>query len=120
MPKLTDPETLHHYCSALSSYKYEGYVIFAKEARDWLRIEMPGWTQRGFAQILHDFVRGGGEIDQVEETREHWSGEYAYHYDLRPLVKGRRRCLYVETRLVPDFPKKRDNPYILIANIHDA
>jgi hypothetical protein len=81
---------------------------------------MPGWTQRGFAKMLDDFVRGGGEIDQVDETREQWSSEYAYHYDLRPFVQGRRRCLYVETRLVPDFPNQRDNPYILLANIHDA
>src|SRR5437773_951867 len=120
MSKLTDPAILDHYCSALSNYKYEGYVIFTRDARDWLRIEMPGWTQRGFAQMLHNFVRGGGAIDQVEETREQWSGEYAYHYALRPFVKGRRRRLYVETRLVPDLRRKRDNPYILIANIHDA
>ena len=120
MSKLTDPETLRHYMEALGHYKTNGYVVFCKEASEWLRRELPGWTQAALAATLDKFVRSGGEIDQVVETRDNWSNKYAYHYDLRLFVKGRSRKLYVETRLVPDYPNQRDDPYILIANIHDA
>ena len=120
MSKLTDLETRRYYSEALSKYKTNGYVVFCKEAAEWLRRELPGWTQQAMAATLDKFVRGGGEIDQVVEARDNWSDNYAYHYDMRLLVKGRSRKLYVETRLVPDFPNKRDDPFVLIANIHDA
>ena len=120
MPRLTDPLSIKLYLDVLGNFRTEGYVNFSKDAALWLSTEMPGWTQRGFAKALFQFVRGGGEIDRVEETRWNWSDKYAYHYDLRPTLKGRRCRLYVETRLVPDHPKSTDNPYILVANIHDA
>ena len=120
MSKLTDLDTLRHYSTALSLYGFDGYVVFSPDAADWLRKELQSWTQRRFAQVLDKFVREGGEIDQVVEKREQWSGKYAYHYDLRLFVKGRSRGLYVETRLVPDYPNKQDNPYVLIVNMHDA
>jgi hypothetical protein len=120
MSRLTDPETLGHYLAALRNFHINGYVVFRKDAAEWLRRELPGWTQKRFAASLLDYVQTGGEIDQVVETRENWSGIYAYHYDLRLYVKGRVRKVYVETRLVPDHPNQRDDPYLLIANIHDA
>jgi len=120
MSKLTDSEIIRHYSTALGNYKANGYIVFCKDAAEWLRRELPSWTQQRFAAALDDFVRRGGEIDQVVETRDNWSGKFAYHYDLRLFVKGRSRKLYVETRLVPDYPNQRDDPYILIANIHDA
>src|SRR5260221_360581 len=112
MSRLTDPDALGHYCTALSNYLVNGYVIFSADAVKWLEAELPHWTRIRFARMLNQFVRDGGEVDRVDETRENWSGKYAYHYDLRPSVKGRRLRLYVETRLVPDFPNNRDNPYI--------
>ena len=120
MSRLADPDTFLHYSTALSLYRFDGYVVFSPVAATWLRKELQAWTQQRFAQGLDKFVRDGGEIDQVVETRPEWSGKHAYHYDMRLFVKGRSRRLYVETRLVPDFPNKRDNPYILVANIHDA
>src|ERR1700746_3573745 len=116
MSRLTDPELIGYYETALSNYCTNGYVIYLKDAAVWLKSELPGWSQRRFSQMLYDFVRSGGEIDRVDETRVNWSGKYEYHYDLRPAVKRRR--LYVETRLVPDVPNKRDDPYIFIVNIH--
>jgi hypothetical protein len=120
MSRLTDPETIRHHSTALSNYRCNGYVVFCKDAAKWLRRELPGWTQHRFAEALNKFVREGGEIDQVVETGENWSGKYAYHYDLRVPIKGRSRQVYVETRLVPDYPSNRDDPIILIANIHDV
>jgi hypothetical protein len=119
MSKLTDPAVINCYLDALSNYKYEGYVVFTETAWNWVRREMPGWTQRRFAEMLFRHVGGGGEIDQVKETREPWTDFFAYHYDLRLIIPGRPRRLYIETRMVPELPRDRDDPYIHVVNIHD-
>jgi hypothetical protein len=96
MARLTDPEILTCYQNALGNWRFLGFVDFTKLAQEWLQRELSGMLPRAFAELLHRYVRGGGEIDQVVETRPEYT-IYSHHYDLRPTVKG--RVLYVETRL---------------------
>jgi len=117
MARLTDPEKLRCYKNALSNYKFSGYVNFTQVAWEWLRRNLDGYTQKRFAELLLEYVEEGGEIDEVVETRPEWS-RHRYHYDLRPVVEGRR--LYVETRLFCQDPSDPDDPTIYVVNIHEA
>ena len=117
MARLTNPEILSCYRNALANWRYLGFVAYTKLAQDWLQRELPGMTPRAFAEMLNQFVRNGGEIDQVVETRPEYT-TYSHHYDLRPTWKGRK--LYVETRLDYRDPSDPDDPIVNVVNIHDA
>ena len=97
--------------------RFTNYIRFTRLADEWVRSEIENYTQKAFAEIPFDYLSAGGEIDQVVERRPEWS-VHEYHYDLRPVLDGRR--IYVETRLIYSDPGDPDNPRILIANIHDA
>lgn len=116
MAKLTDPEILKCYCNALANWQFSGFIDFSPLAAEWLRSELKE-SQRDFARRLCDFVRAGGEVDQVVETRPEWT-IWSHHYDLRPTVNG--RVLYVETRILFSDPSDTDNPVIMVVNIHLA
>jgi hypothetical protein len=119
MAKLTDPVVLACYCNALSNCRFEGYVVYTEVAAEWLRLNLPGWSNRQFAEMLGQYVRvEGGEIDQVVETRPQWSCWHEFHYDLRPAIGGRH--VYVETRLIYSRPEDPDDPLIHVVNIHWA
>jgi len=91
MARLTDPVILSCYRNALANWRFLGFVDFTKLAQEWLQRELSGMLPRAFAELLHRYVRGGGEIDQVVETRPEYT-IYSHHYDLRPTVKGRVLC----------------------------
>jgi hypothetical protein len=116
MARLIDPETLSCYRNALANWSFIGYVDFSPLAAEWLRRELKE-AQRDFARRLYEFVRAGGEIDQVVETRPEWN-VWSHHYDLRPTVNG--QVLYVETRLRYSNPSDPDDPVITVVNIHRA
>jgi hypothetical protein len=119
MAKLDDPVISACYLNALSNWRYEGYVVFTERAAEGLRLNLPGYSHKQFAEMLHRFVgEDGGEIDQVVETRPEWSCHHEFHYDLRPVIDSRR--LYVETRLIYTDPDDSDDPLIHIVNIHLA
>jgi hypothetical protein len=119
MAKLHDPVVSACYLNALSNWRYEGYVVFTERAAEWLRLNLPRCSLKHFAEMLHQFVaEGAGEIDQVLETRPEWSCHHEFHYDLRPVIEGRR--LYVETRLIYTDADDPDDPLIHIVNIHLA
>ncbi len=117
MAKLTDPEKLQCYRNALANWRFAGFVRltpFAEEAFKQLKLEV---SERQFRQLLHEYVLGSGEIDEVRETRPEWS-DWDYHYDLRLTINARK--LYVETRLEYTNPNDSDDPQIILVNIHDA
>jgi hypothetical protein len=114
MPPLTDPERLTCYQNALAQWNTTGYVNFLDGPLRWLRKELAGISPPEVKRLLHDYVVGGGQIDEVVETRETWRDRYEYHYDLRVRIDG--RLIYFETRLVPS----RTGPEIYVVNIHDA
>ena len=118
MSTLTDPEVLFCYRNALCNWKYDGYVVYMKDAAEGLRRYLVGFSQKGFKEVLYQFVDSGGEIDQVVELRENWRDKWLHHYDLRPLIDGVK--IYVETRLIYTKPSDPDDPVIFLANIKPA
>jgi len=117
MAPLADPTLLTAYQNALRNHRFEGYVNWTELPARWVRRELEGLTTSRAAELMHDFVMSGGEIDQVRETRPEWR-RHEYHYDLRFEIGGRR--VYVETRLEFDDPTDPDDPVIHVVSIHDA
>jgi len=117
MPPLTDPERLQAYENALSNWSFTGYIKFdlTEQSRRWVRREL-GIKLTKLGQLMHEYIKTGGEIDEVRETRAEWSGEHEYHYDLRFSVDG--VPAYVETRLNFRPPFRPDEPWILVVNVH--
>jgi hypothetical protein len=116
--RLIDPDRLAAYLDALSNWNLNGYVEFrlTEQAYNWLRRELDGVTLKEFARLMYEYLQGGGEIDEVRETREQWSSEYEFHHDLRFEIQGKR--VYVETRLKYRPPFVKDDPAILVVSIH--
>jgi hypothetical protein len=114
MPPLTDPVLLARYQQALANWHVTGYVDWKEVARQWVRDNLPGVEPRMVAQLMHQYVLGGGVIDQVVERRPEWD-DYDYHYDLRLPISG--RLIYVETLLLDEDP---NDPVIRVVSIHAA
>jgi hypothetical protein len=119
MAALTGPELLACYTNALDNWRFDGYMVFEKDAAAGLRKWLGSYTQKAFKELLHHFVVGErGEIDQVVEQRENWRHKWPHHYDLRPTVDGVK--IYVETRLDFRNPEDPDDPVIYLVNIKPA
>jgi hypothetical protein len=114
MPPLQDPELLARYKQALANWNYRGYVAWKRVAEEWVQKNLAGYMTEKIAQLMHEYVEAGGEIDQVPERRPEWS-DYDFHYDLR--IGIGKRLIYIETVLVDDDP---DDPIIRVVSIHDA
>jgi hypothetical protein len=67
---------------------------------------------------MSEYVRAGGEIDEVPETRREWSDQYEFHHDLRLTIQKKR--VYIETRLNYRLPVVVDESWILVVNIHEC
>lgn len=116
MPPLTDPKRRRHYCEALKQWNWSGYVTWTQQAEEWVRENLPGVTPRGVSRLMWDYVRVGGEIDEVPERRPEWS-EHEFHHDLRLQIA--ERAVYIETRLLMNERDIADST-INVVNIHDA
>lgn len=116
MPPLTDPERLRHYREALKQWRCSGYVTWTRNAEEWVRKNLPGFTVRAVAQLMWEHVRAGGELDEVPEHRPEWS-EHEFHHDLRLQIS--ERVVYIETRLLMNERDIADST-INVVNIHDA
>ncbi len=114
MAALTDPVILAQYRGVLSNWNYEGYVLWKETAQEWVLRHLQPLTTKQLAQLMHQYVESGGEIDQVPEQRPEWN-IYPFHYDLRLPIGN--RLIYVETILLDDEP---DDPTIKVVSIHDA
>ena len=84
------------------------------EALEWAGKNLPDFTLKSLAKLMHDYVSAGGHIDQVRETRPAWN-DWPFHYDFRLPWGG--RMLYIETILVDDDPS---DPYLRIVRIKDV
>jgi hypothetical protein len=112
--RLTDPEILARYKSALANWNVTGYVTWKDIAREWVEENLPGYTTRAVAERMHEFVeQESGKIDQVREKREWIEGDF--HYDLRAPIEG--RLIYIETILIDDEP---DDPTIHVVSVKNA
>jgi hypothetical protein len=113
MARLTDPKLLSLIREALREWRAEGYVLWKRLPAEWLRKELEGPTQKSIAKLLHQHVEAGGEIDQVQERREHYRDRYEFHFDFR-LTNDERR-VYIETT----HDESSTGPTITIVNMHD-
>ncbi len=118
MAPLTDPTRLEAYKDALSNWSFEGYIQFelTETAYRWIKQEFEGISLKEIGRLMHDFVEGGGEIDEVRETRPEWSDD-EFHYDLRFTIQD--KPVYIESRLNYREPLFPDDSSILVVNIHE-
>lgn len=120
MPPLNDPERLAAYKDALSNWNITDYVRFelTEQAHRWLRGNVGDVTLRDLSRLMHEYVDGGGAVDEVPETRPEWADEYSFHYDLRMMLGG--KAVYIETRLHYRLPVVVDESWILVVNVHEC
>ena len=114
MPSLNDPDLLALYLEALQEWNFDGYIEWKPRPRDWLRENLGNFTQRVVGRLMYEHVLAGGEIDQVQETREEYRDSDPFHYDFRLPIGG--RLIYIETVL----RTSRMGPTVLVVSIHDA
>jgi hypothetical protein len=114
MPPLDESNILAQFRKVLAEWKYTGYVTANEHARHWITNHLPGLNLKTIAKAMHDFLAGGGVIDQVNETRPEWT-MWPYHYDFRLSLGGRN--VYIETILQDDDP---NDPTLEIVSIHDV
>ncbi len=81
-------------------------------------------TPEGIRRLLHDFVCGGGRLDERREARADWlqanADRPAYYRDrwyraVVPLPGLFPKGLFVEVRLFDDDPQ---DPWVEIVNVH--
>ena len=119
MAPLADPTRLQAYKDALANWIYSDYIQFelTEQSQRWTRTELDDISLQEIKRLMFEFVlEEGGEIDEQAETREQWSDQYEFHYDLRFRIQD--KIVYLETRLNDWNPFVADNPWILVVNIH--
>ncbi len=118
MAPLADPTRLAAYKDAVSNWAIEGYIQFelTEQSYAWIRRELD-LPLRELKRLMHLHVAGGGDIDEVPETRAEWSEQYAFHHDLRVTIQG--KAVYFETRLHYRTPLVPDDSWILVVNVHE-
>jgi hypothetical protein len=86
--------------------------------------DLQGLTPEGIRHLLHDFVRGGGSLDERRETRDDWlhanADRPAYNRDfwyraVVPVPGVFPNGLFIEVRLFDDDPQ---DPWVEIVNAH--
>jgi hypothetical protein len=113
MGVLTDPNIQALYCQSLSYWNYTNYIYWKPLAREFVEINLEGYTTKLVGKLMHEHVQCGGFIYQIEEKREDWL-EWRFHYDL--YVSVGCQIVYLETVLVDDDPK---DCTITVVNAHD-
>ena len=114
MAPLSDPVIFAKIRSALSNWRFTGYVAWKPIARAWIEANLEGMTARFVAEMMFEHVVSGGEVDQVKEIRSEWS-EHRFHYDFRIPIGD--RLIYIETILIEDDP---EDTIIHVVSIHDV
>jgi hypothetical protein len=118
VPPLTDPARLMAYRDALGNWNVRDYIQFelTEEAHRWVRRKLSNMTLKEIGRLMCAHVVAGGDIDEVPETRQEWSGQYEFHYDIRLTIHN--KSVYIETRLNYRLPVVPDESWILVVNIH--
>ncbi len=105
------------YKDALGNWSFTGYIRFEipNSAYKWIKRELGGKLLSDIGRLMCEYVNGGGEIDEVRETRPEWS-DYEFHYDLRLPIDG--KPVYIESRLEFRVPLVPDDSRIIVVNVH--
>jgi hypothetical protein len=111
---LSDQNQIAKLLEALKEWNCDGFVQWKRLPTEWLRKNLEGYSQKSVGRLMYEYLRDGGEVDAVAETREEYRNLYAYHYDFR--IQIGHRFLYIETR----FDETRMGPTVYVVNLHDA
>ncbi len=114
MPPLTDEKLAERIIEALKEWNCDGFIQWKRLPTEWLRSHLEGYDPKSIGELMYEHVFGGGEIDQVVETREDYRNLYSHHYDFRITIAG--RLIYIETR----FDETKMGPTVYVVNIHYA
>jgi hypothetical protein len=117
MARLTHTERLRHCRTVLGFWEYHCYIHAKRSVAEWIRKELEGYTFDELKRLMYEHENGGGEVDEVRETRPEWRDEAEFHHDMRLGLPGGRR-IYIETVLVMALDP--EDSEIVIVNMHDA
>lgn len=104
----------------LQNWNVDGYILFKPICEDWLRNELPQYTQRDINRKLYEHVRDGGSIDERTEQRSGSEADYTpfrYWYRIRLQLDHRR--IFFETILAVKDENDPDRSTIFVVSIHD-
>ena len=113
MPELTRDDRQEFVDVLEEGARFNGYVVYEKDAREDLGKFLGGWSEQGVTKELLAYAKAGGKISRNEEERENWRSTWKYCYHLWPTIDNQR--LYFEARLDDRDP---DDPVIRIVRIH--
>jgi hypothetical protein len=74
MPPLRDPVLLAKILEALGEWNCDGYIQWKRRPAEWLRKNLPGYTQKANGRAMHDYALKGGKINQAKENYEGYRG----------------------------------------------
>lgn len=89
-----------------------------EQAHRWVRRELDSASLKEVSRLMFEYAAGGGEIDEVVETRPEWRDLHEFHHDLR--IPIQRKLVYIETRLNYRSPFVADDSSIVVVNIHEC
>ncbi len=78
---------------------------------------MHGLTALGIKNLVRDFIRSGGTVSQIRETREEWRDRYKYNDKVIVPIEGFRHGPYVEMVFSDD--EDPEDPVITLVNAHE-
>ena len=113
MPPLMDAKIIAKFRTAFEERCSGGVRWKQVPAAEWVRKNLDGCSTQAIDCLILKHIASGGEISQVQETREGYR-HLQYHYDFRIEIDGKR--IYVETTLAD----VRMGPLVTVVNVHDA
>jgi hypothetical protein len=96
-----------------NGYRFNGYVSFDKERATNPIAKNLELDAQGFIDLMIKYLRSGGRLDRVDESRPDWK-HWRFHFDLWPELAAEE--LYVETRFVDDSVV--DKREIIVVSVH--
>lgn len=115
MPRLTDPEILGKFESALQNWACPDDIKWTETALENLGRELECAVD-DVNEAMHRHLLANKEIDQQVETRSTWKDEHEFHYDFRMVIRGEE--VYVETRLREE--SRIHDPFVWVVNVHEG
>lgn len=117
MPAPEDPQELELVRKAINLAEVGGCLVWDEKEEKRLRDKppIPGLLPDAVRKLLVEFVKSGGAIAQVKETRERWQDRRGYWYKAKVPFEGLPKGLFVEFWLVDDDP---DYPTVSLVNYH--
>ncbi len=117
MPPEDDPQELDLVHKAIGLAHVGGCLVWNEKEEKKLRAQPPitDLFPDEVTDLLVDFVKSGGVIEQVKEKRPHWQDRRQYWYKAKIPFDGLPKGLFVEFWLSDDDP---DCPTVELVNYH--